>query len=241
MSAFSYLDIIAFIYFLIAISTYSWFTQYSPLSKRNISKNVQDERIAWMNAMIDRENRMVDMLILTNLSHGNAFFASTAIVIAGAFATVLGSATSLGSATNLGSDNQFNTILENIPFSTPTEPYVFNAKVLFIMVIFLTAFFKFAWAFRLTHYASIMIGATPVKTDDNTEQCKEQASRVANLSGLAGYHSNGGLHTYYYGIAACGWFFNPFLFILATTLIITVLYRREYKSKGHAILNKTYK
>ncbi len=235
MSAFSYLDIFAFIFFLMAISGYSWLTQYSPLSKSNISKNVQDERIAWMNAMIDRENRMVDMLILTNLSHGNAFFASTAIVIAGAFATVL------GSATNLGTDTQFNTVLANIPFSTPTEPYVFNAKVLFIMVIFLTAFFKFAWAFRLTHYASIMIGATPVKTDENREECEEQASRVANLSGLAGYHSNGGLHTYYYGIAACGWFFNPIIFILATTLIVTVLYRREYKSKGHAILNKSNK
>ncbi len=235
MSAFSYLDIFAFIFFLITISGYSWLTQYSPLSKSNISKNVQDERIAWMNAMIDRENRMVDMLILTNLSHGNAFFASTAIVIAGAFATVL------GSATNFGTNSHFDTVLENIPFSTPTEPYVFNAKVLFIMVIFLTAFFKFAWAFRLTHYASIMIGATPVKTDENIQECEEQASRVANLSGLAGYHSNGGLHTYYYGIAACGWFFNPFIFILATTLIVTVLYRREYKSRGHAILNKSNK
>ena len=231
MSAFSYSDIFAFIFFLLAISGYSWLTQYSPLSQSNISKNVQDERVAWMNAMIERENRMVDMLILTNLSHGNAFFASTAIVIAGAFATVL------GSASNLGTDNQFNTVLENIPFSTPTEPYVFNAKLLFIMIIFLTAFFKFAWAFRLTHYASIMIGATPVKTEENIEMCKAHASRVANLSGLAGYHSNGGLHTYYYGIAACGWFFNPLIFMLATTLIIAILYRREYKSKGHAILS----
>ncbi len=235
MSAFSYLDIFAFIYFLFAISVYSWLSHYSPLSKLNISKSVQDERVAWMNAMIERENRMVDMLILTNLSHGNAFFASTAIVIAGAFATVL------GSAGNLGTDSQFNTVLENIPFSTPTAPYVFNAKLLFIMIIFLTAFFKFAWAFRLTHYASIMIGATPTKTETNLETCQAHASRVADLSGLAGYHSNGGLHTYYYGIAACGWFFNPILFILATSLIVLILYRREYKSKGHAILNKSTK
>lgn len=227
MTAFSYLDIFAFLYFLFAISAYSWLSQYSPLANENISKSVQDERVTWMNTMIERENRMVDMLILSNLSQGNAFFASTAIVIAGAFATAL------------GSESQLNTVMVTIPLADQVEPYVFNTKLLFVMIIFLTAFFKFAWAFRLTHYASIMIGATPVKTEENKKECETQAKRVADLSGLAGYHSNGGLHTYYYGIAACGWFFNPVLFILATTLIIFVLYRREYKSKGHAILSKT--
>ena len=227
MTSFSSLDIFAFFYFLIAISAYSWLSQYSPLAKENISKNVQDQRVAWMNAMIERENRMVDMLILTNLSHGNAFFASTAIVIAGAFATAL------------GSESQFNTVLANIPLASHVKPEVFNTKLLFVMVVFLTAFFKFAWAFRLTHYASIMIGGAPVKTQENEKECGAQAKRVAELSGLAGYHSNGGLHTYYYGIAACSWFFNPILFILATTLIVFILYRREYKSKGHSILSQS--
>lgn len=225
MSALTYMDIVAFTFFIIAIFGYGWLTQYSELIGTNISKNVHEERKTWMNVMIDRENRMLDMLILSNLSQGNAFFASTAIVIAGAFATVL------------GSSSEFNSVLEHIPFSTPSEPYIFNVKLLFIVVIFLTAFFKFAWAYRLTHYTSIMVGATPLRTDDNLEQCKRHTSRVADLAGLAGYHSNGGLHTYYYGIAACGWLFNPYLFMLATTLVVLVLYRREYLSRGHAILS----
>ncbi len=228
MSAFSYLDIFAFIFFILAILGYGWLTQYGVLNKTNISKAVQEERKTWMNVMIQRENRMLDMLILTNLSQGNAFFASTAIVISGALAT------------SLGNGNQFNNVLEHIPLTEPTEPYVFNIKLLFIMLIFLIAFFKFAWAFRLTHYTSIMVGATPLKTDDNLEQCETHANRVADIAGLSGLHSNGGLHTYYYGIAACGWLFNPYLFIFSTTLVILVLYRREYKSKARAILNKTY-
>lgn len=183
------------------------------------------ERKSWIKTLIERENRMVDVIILTNLSQGNAFFASTAILIVGALSTIL------------GDGNQLNNVLGHIPFATQTTPFILNSKLIFIIIIFLVAFFKFAWAYRLTHYTSIMIGAMPIKSATNEQQCLDHGERLAKLAGLSGYHSNGGLHTYYYGIAACGWFINAYLFMAATTFIIMVLYRREYASKSHAILN----
>lgn len=219
-------DYFALIFFLISIFGYGWLTLYGPLKNDNISSGVQKERKKWINTMIERENRMVDMIILTNLSQGNAFFGSTAIVIVGALAA------------SLSGTNEFSKILTTLPFATATTPDIVNLKLIFIMIIFLVAFFKFAWAFRLTHYTSIMMGATPIKDASNHKDCHEQASRTIQLAGRAGMHSNGGLHAYYYGFAAFGWFISPWIFIMATALIICVLYRREYISKSHDIINQ---
>ena len=38
---------------------------------------------------------------------------------------------------------------------------LWEVKVLLLIGIFVFAFFKFAWAFRLTHYTAILIGAAP--------------------------------------------------------------------------------
>lgn len=224
MSELTYPDILALLIFTSTILTYGWLTRHGPLKRRNISAGVYRERERWIETMIHREQRMVDLIILTGLSHGNAFFASTAIVITGALAAALG--------TNTGFDN----LLAEIPFATKTPPALLHVKLIFIMIIFLVAFFKFAWAFRLTHYTSIMMGALPILDDTNIEECRAYGSRLVDLSSLAGEHSNGGLHTYYYGIAACGWFISPYLFIAATLFILLVLYRREHHSRGHAII-----
>lgn len=217
-------DIIALLFFIIASMTYGWMTLHGPLKAKNIAAGVYRERERWIETMIHREQRMVDLIILTGLSQGNAFFASTAIVIVGALAAAL--------STNTG----FDSLLAELPFSTPTPPALLHIKLIFIMIIFFIAFFKFAWAFRLTHYTSIMMGALPILNEDNLEDCRTYGKRLVSLSNLAGEHSNGGLHTYYYGIAACGWFLSPYIFMAATTIILLVLYRREHHSRGHAII-----
>lgn len=218
-------DIIAVLFFLVATLGYDWITRYGPMKNNNISAGVHVERKLWINTMICRENRMVDMIILSNLSQGNAFFASTAIVIVGALATTL------------GYGSQLNSILDHVPFAAMTDQFIVNCKIIFLMIIFLVAFFKFAWAYRITHYTSIMMGAIPILKDDNHDLCHKHGARVAEMAGLAGNHANTGLHTYYYGIAACGWLINPYIFMAATAIVVIVLYRREYHSKGHDIIS----
>jgi uncharacterized membrane protein len=213
-------DIFALALFIGSILTYGWMTRHGPLKHQNIAAGVYRERQRWIETMIHREQRMVDLIILTGLGQGNAFFASTAIVIVGALAAAIG--------TNTG----FDSLLAELPFASETPPALLHFKMVFIMVIFLIAFFKFAWAFRLTHYTSIMMGALPILDENNIEECRAYGRRLVDLSSLAGEHSNGGLHTYYYGIAACGWFISPYVFVAATIFILLVLYRREHHSRG---------
>ena len=98
------------------------------------------------------------------------------------------------------------------------------------------AFFKFAWAFRVSHYASIMIGATPIATGDNSRECEDHAERTAHLLSIAGEHANRGLRAYYYAIAALAWFFHPVLLIIATTWVVLILARRDLFSRSRSLL-----
>ena len=100
--------------------------------------------------MAGRENRMLDAFLLGSLGQGNAFFASTAAIAVGGLTATLGSGA-----------ERLQYLLDALPLTMQSTPVVWAAKQLLIMAIFIYAFFKFAWAFRLSHYASIMIGATP--------------------------------------------------------------------------------
>ncbi len=225
MNELTLLDYIALAYFFSLILGYGWLSNKGPLKGKNISVGVHRQREKWINTMLERENRIFDSQILISLSQGNAFFASTAMVITGALATSLGSASEIAA------------MLEQFPIPALNTPQLVKLKITFIMIIFIKAFFSFAWAFRLTHYTCIMIGAMPHSTSEYTEDTKDHVSRTVEISGLSGKHSNSGLHTYYYGIAAAGWLINAMVFILATSLIIFILYRREFLSNSHDLLN----
>ena len=93
---------------------------------------------------------MLDAILLGSLGQGNAFFASTSAIAVGGLTATLGSGA-----------ERLQYLLDALPFDQQSTPVVWAAKQLLIMGIFIYAFFKFAWAFRLSHYASIMIGATP--------------------------------------------------------------------------------
>ena len=224
------LDKIALAYFLIASFGYEYLIHYGRWVDTNISTAVNVERRQWMQVMSQRENRLIDMMVLNNLSQGNAFFASTAIIVIGVLAALL------------GNSEQLHASLSKIPYAADTSPDILSLKLIFLLIIFGVAFFKFAWAFRLSHYTSIMIGATPLANPDNKkhqQKSSQYAERVAMIASLAGRHANAGLRTYYYGIAATGWFINPGLFIFATTFVMAVLYRREYLSNAHRAITRT--
>jgi uncharacterized membrane protein len=122
-------------------------------------------------------------------------------------------------------------MLAHLSFASPAPPAVLEAKQLLIMGILIYAFFKFAWAFRISHFASIMIGATPPYEEATSEACSRHAERTAALVGLAAEHTNSGLRSFYYAIAAMAWFFHPLLFVLATTWVILILARRDFFSR----------
>jgi uncharacterized membrane protein len=171
--------------------------------------------------MAGREGRMLDAILLGSLSQGNAFFASTSAIAVGGLTATLGSGA-----------ERLQYLLDALPFAMQSTPIVWAVKQLLIMAIFIYAFFKFAWAFRLSHYASIMIGATPERGMADPEFCADHAERTARLIGIAAEHANGGIRSFYHAIAAIAWFFHPLLFMAATTWVILILARRDFFSRS---------
>jgi len=218
------LDLAAIGWFIVSIAGYRIVAEWRPLESRSIVGAVQSHRLQWMCNMAARENRVFDAMLLNGLGQGNAFFASTsAIAIGGLIAMV-------------GSGDKAQAFLERLPFVAHADPVLWEMKVLLLIGIFVFAFFKFAWAFRLSHYTGIMIGSTPLAKPGNELECRLHAERTARLIGIAADHANSGLRSFYYAIAALGWFFHPLMFIAASTWVLLILVRRDFFSRSNRVL-----
>jgi uncharacterized membrane protein len=215
------LDVIAVVYFFVAIGLYRFIASRAGLERRSLVGAAQQQRLRWMLNMASRgDNRVLDAILLNSLGQGNAFFASTSAIAVGGLTATLGSGA-----------ERLQYLLDALPLTMQSTPVVWAAKQLLIMGIFVYAFFKFAWAFRLSHYATIMIGATPA-TDAGNPECKDHAERTAKLIGIAGEHANSGIRSFYHAMAALAWFFHPLLFMIATTWVILILARRDFFSRS---------
>jgi len=225
MPGLTFADIAALIWFVLCVGGYSYATHYGILADKGLVRAISEQRKRWMANMAVRENRMVDVQILATLSRGNAFFASTTIFVTGALAALFGSVEDL------------HILANKVPFLHETTLFMWQIKVIFLMGIFVMAFFKFAWAFRLSHYSAIMIGSTPIPNEKNRKSCLAHAQDVAHLASLVGQHANAGLRAYYFGIAGLAWFIHPIVFMLAVLLVLGVLYRREYRSRAYKTIS----
>lgn len=225
IAGFTLYDTAALALFFAGWLTYTWLADNSRFAVRGLPGRVESFRKRWMLQMVQREARMIDLLILGNLVRGIAFFASTAILLAGGLLAALGASEKAVQA------------MSELPFSTPTPVPLWELKVLVLLSIFVYAFVKFVWAFRLTNYASILVGAAPPPAP-LTEHSRRYAREAAKLSTLAGRHFNRGLRANFMALALLAWFLHPLAFMVATLLILWTLFRREFRSHSLAALER---
>jgi uncharacterized membrane protein len=224
MASIAWIDIAALIWFFFVVVAYQGVVMLPSLRARSITGAVQGHRLAWMRSMTGRDNRSVDAILLGTLSQGNAFFASTSAIAIGGLAAIV------------GSGEKADQFLDRIPYVAKGSPLLWEMKVLLLVSIFVFAFFKFAWAFRLTHYAAIMIGAMPNVGEADPGQLQRHAASTAMLTGLAAEHANSGLRSFYYAAAVMTWFFDPVLFMVATAWVAIILVRRDFFSRSRRLL-----
>lgn len=217
-------DVLAVIWFAVAFLGYQNLNRIEWFEKNSIAGAVQRHRVQWMRNMAVRENRMADSMLMQQLGQGNAFFASTCAISIGALSSLL------------GAGEKMQQVIEKLPFVARTDAAVFDLKLILLVTVFVYGFFKFAWAFRLSHYCGIMIGATPQATDTNKAACEAHADAVSALIGIAADHANRGLRSFYFAIAAMTWIFHPLLFVLATTWVLMILVRRDFYSRSKGVL-----
>ncbi len=183
------------------------------------------ERMRWMLQTSRRENRVVDGIVVQNMSTSPSFFASTTILIIGGLLAVL-------SATEQASE-----LVREIPFAVRTSLVVFDIKVVLLLAVFVYAFFRFTWSLRQYTFGALIVAAAPDHTawpDD--AQRSHFASRAGRVMGMAAESFNDGLRAYYFSFAAVAWFFSPWAFMAGTAGVVHVLYRREFQSDVLAVL-----
>ena len=91
MTEIGWLDIAALGWFILVAIGYQLGLRTTALHEASISGAVQRHRIAWMRALLTRENRSGDAILLGTLSQGNAFFASTCAIAIGGLTAIIGS------------------------------------------------------------------------------------------------------------------------------------------------------
>ncbi|HRI17816.1 MAG TPA: DUF599 domain-containing protein [Burkholderiaceae bacterium] len=188
-------------------------------------------RRQWMLQATHREVRVFGGVVIQNLSTSPSFFASTTILIIGGLLAVL------------GTTERATELVREIPFAARTSVLVFDLKIVLMLVIFVYAFFRFTWSMRQYTFGALMVAAAPEAATLDAQGAEGQAwreafaDRAGRVVGMAAETFNDGLRAYYFAFAAIGWFFNPLVFMLATGIVVYILYQREFRSDVLGVLN----
>ncbi|KAB0265393.1 DUF599 domain-containing protein [Microvirga brassicacearum] len=222
MLGFTLIDLAAAIFFIAAWLGYHAAVELTRAGDTSLNRLMNDFRFRWMEQMVDRENRIVDTTILSALMNGTAFFASTSLLAIG------------GVLALLRSSEAVLPVFAGLPFGQGTTALMWELKSIGLAVIFVYAFFKFAWSYRLFNYMAILVGAVPVLRSDNRDEAFRVARQAAEMNAVAGTHFNRGQRAFFFSLAYLGWFVSPYLFIAATAGVLYVMWRRQFISGARA-------
>ena len=213
-------DWIGMAFFFAAWIGYAVFARRRARTQPSFLGSSNRVRRQWMLQTTYREVRVLDGVVVQQLSSTASFFASTTILIIGALLAVLG-------ATEQASD-----LVREIPFAARTSLLVFDFKVVLLAAIFVYAFFRFTWSIRQYSVGVLLVAAAP-EAAAITDELQRQAfaDRAGRVMGLAAESFNDGLRAYYMSFAAVSWFVSPWALMVATATVIAVLYRREFRSE----------
>jgi uncharacterized membrane protein len=213
-------DILALAWFLGAWIVYSIVIEKTAKGRSGLNALMNHYRDQWMEQLLAREMRMVDAQVTAALQNGTAFFASTSLIAIG------------GTLTLLRSTDEILTMVSVLPFGATSSRVLWEMKMMGLAVIFVYAFFKFAWSYRLFNYFAIMVGAAPPPEQKDSPQARAFAHRASRLCADAGRHFNRGQRAFFFALGYLGWFLGPLPLALTTTGILIVMWRRQFASES---------
>ena len=223
-SLFSNADLASLAFFVLAWLLYHFAVESEFFGKKSLNSLMHQFRNAWMANMLEREERIVDTQIMSILQNGTAFFASTSLFAIG------------GSLALLRATDDVLKVFSDLPLGLDTSRGLWELKVSGIVIIFVYAFFKFAWAYRLFNYGAILIGATGRIHDRSTRRAVTTTKGLADVLTDAGTQFNRGQRAFFFALAYVGWFVSPAVFIIATAASVSVMLQRQFLSNSrHAV------
>ena len=186
-------------------------------------------RRQWMLEATRRENRVVDGVVVQNLSTSPSFFASTTILIIGGLLAVL------------GASDHAQSLVAGLPFAARTPSLVLDLKLVLLTGVFVYAFFRFTWSLRQYSFGALLVASAPDSEAFERAGDAERerfADRAGGVVGLAAETFNDGLRAYYFAFAAAAWLFSPIAFALASVGVVWVLYMREFESEALRLMRE---
>jgi len=213
----TWLDAGALLLFAVLWAGYQWYADHSGTRRPRLNREMDRYTREWLTRMAERDNRMLDVNVLRNLTRSSQFFASTTMLILGALVALMGYA------------EQAASVVADLPFTLQVSRRLWEFKILVLLLIFVYGFFKFSWSIRQFGFSAILVGATR-KPTAHPEEYAVHTERIAVILSFANRNFNQGLRAYYFGVAALTWFLHPALMIAMTLGVIYVLHEREFRS-----------
>lgn len=226
MSPFTAADIAAISFFIFAWAVYAITLERTAHGRDSLNARMNIYREVWMRRVLDREARIVDSHIMTSLQNGTAFFASTTLLAIG------------GSLTLLRSTEEAMSVLATLPLGIKSSPALWEIKCVGLIVIFVYAFFKFSWSYRLFNYVAILLGAMPFADKHDTPEAQSHVMRTTRLFQSAGQHFNRGQRAFLFALGYLGWFISPWVLIASTLASVVVMWRRQFDSDAYRAMSK---
>jgi uncharacterized membrane protein len=219
-------DILAVGFFALEWIVYAITLEHTAYGRDSLSARMNVYREVWMRRLLDREARMVDMQIMAALQNGTAFFASSSLIAVG------------GALALLRSTSEALAVLGALPIDLTPSPALWELKCVGLILIFVYAFFKFAWAYRLFNYVAILLGAMPPARLRDTPEAEAHVIRTARLFEAAGRHFNRGQRAFFFALGYLGWFVSPWVLFATTSAVVIVTWRRQFASNAWRAMGK---
>ncbi len=214
------IDILAVGFFILEWTVYAVTLEHTAYGRDSLSARMNVYREVWIRRMLDREARMVDMQIMASLQNGTAFFASTSLLaIGGALALLRATSDAL-------------VVLSTLPVDLSPSPALWETKCVGLILVFVYAFFKFAWSYRLFNYVAILLGGMPPASQRDTKEAEAHVIRTTRLFEAAGRHFNRGQRAFFFALGYLGWFVSPWVLFVTTAMVVVVTWRRQFASNA---------
>ncbi len=224
-----FLDIVAVTFCIASWVAYTYYATFQS-DTYNLVKAMHRYRLQWIKHAIKREDRSIDVRIITSLMQTTTILSLIAIIAVVSIVALM------------GYSPRAIILLKQLPFVSTVTVNAWFMKSAVLMIFFIFSFFKLTWVIRQLAYACVLIVAAPAYKEggESIEELKRQTkyvTKTATIISNASRHFNTAIRSYYFGLAALSWYISPVLFILATLCVLSVLYRREFMSKTLILLS----
>ena len=190
-------------------------------SRPSVSRLTAEYRRVWMEQMLDRDPRIFDSQMIGILRQGTAFFASACMIAIG------------GALALIGNTDRLAGLAEELTLTSDPN-FVWEVKLLLVILLMVNGFLKFVWSHRLFGYCAVLMAAVP--NDPANPAARPRAMKAAELNVTAARSYNRGLRSIYFAMSATAWLLGAIPLILAVLFTLLVIYRREFASQSREAL-----